>query len=92
MSGILHERLLSVERPASWPLNKRMQQSAGSEFRKHPSMPAPTPAEGRRCLYLEYRGQIYLLFLFAKSDQENLSDEQKKRIARWVDSIKKEKR
>lgn len=43
-------------------------------------------------LYLEYRGQIYLLFLFAKSDQENLSDEQKKQIARWVDSIKKEKR
>jgi hypothetical protein len=42
-------------------------------------------------LYLEHRGQIYLLFLFAKNEQDNLSAEQTKLIARWVEEIKKEK-
>lgn len=42
-------------------------------------------------LYLEQRGQIYLLFLFAKNEQSNLSAEQTKRIAKWVETIKKEK-
>lgn len=42
-------------------------------------------------LYLEHRGRIYLLFLFAKNEQSNLSPAQTKRIARWVEEIKKEK-
>lgn len=42
-------------------------------------------------LYLEHRGQIYLLFLFAKNEQSNLTAEQTKLIARWVAEIKKEK-
>ena len=41
-------------------------------------------------LYLEHRGRIYLLFLFAKNEQSNLSAEQTKLIARWVEEIKKE--
>ncbi|MEP7343461.1 MAG: type II toxin-antitoxin system RelE/ParE family toxin [Acidobacteriota bacterium] len=40
-------------------------------------------------LYLEHRGQIFLLFLFAKSAQSDLSAEQKKAIARQVEAIKK---
>ena len=34
----------------------------------------------------------YLLFLFAKNEQSNLSAEQTKRIARWVEDLKKENR
>lgn len=41
-------------------------------------------------IYFEQRGQIYLLFLFAKSEQDNLNAEQKKRIARLIEAIKKE--
>ncbi|MGH9937837.1 MAG: hypothetical protein ACREAM_16450 [Blastocatellia bacterium] len=40
-------------------------------------------------LYLEHRGQIYLLFLFAKTAQADLSAEQKKEIAMLVEAIKK---
>ncbi|MEW6208514.1 MAG: type II toxin-antitoxin system RelE/ParE family toxin [Acidobacteriota bacterium] len=39
-------------------------------------------------LYLEHRGRIYLLFLFAKKDQGNLNREQKKSIAELVRQIK----
>jgi hypothetical protein len=39
-------------------------------------------------LYLEHRGRIYLLFLFAKSAQADLSDEQKKEVAKLVAAIK----
>lgn len=38
-------------------------------------------------LYLEHRGRIYLLFLFAKNEQSNLSAEQTKLIARWAKDI-----
>ncbi len=41
-------------------------------------------------LYLELRGQIYLLFLFAKSYQENLDADQTKLIANLVKAIKEE--
>ena len=43
-------------------------------------------------LYLEHRGEIYLLFLFAKAEQANLSAEQKKRIAGMIEAIKKERK
>lgn len=39
-------------------------------------------------LFLEHRGSIYLLFLFGKSEQANLSPEQTKVIAQLVDAIK----
>ena len=41
-------------------------------------------------LYLERRGRIYLLFLFGKSEQANLSPAQTKVIAGLVDAIKEE--
>ena len=40
-------------------------------------------------LFLENRGRIYLLFLFGKSEQANLSPEQTKIVAGLVDAIKK---
>jgi hypothetical protein len=45
---------------------------------------------GQRYLYLhlEQDGVIYLLFIFAKNDQANLSAQQKRKIADWVKNIK----
>jgi hypothetical protein len=40
-------------------------------------------------LYLEHRGQIYLLYLFAKSGQADLNADQKKAIAAMIEAIKK---
>jgi mRNA-degrading endonuclease RelE of RelBE toxin-antitoxin system len=41
-------------------------------------------------LFLEHKGRIYLLFLFGKSEQSNLSPEQTKEVAQLVDAIKEE--
>lgn len=41
-------------------------------------------------VYFERHGRIYLLFLFGKSEQANLSPDQTKIVARLVDAIKKE--
>ncbi len=41
-------------------------------------------------LFLEHRGSIYLLFLFGKTEQANLSPEQTKVVAQLVDAIKKD--
>src|SRR5215204_4886613 len=41
-------------------------------------------------LFLEHRGRIYLLFLFGKSEQANLSPAQTKVIAGMVAAIKEE--
>jgi hypothetical protein len=40
-------------------------------------------------LYLEHEGQIYLLYLFAKSGQADLNADQKKVIAAMIEAIKK---
>ena len=40
-------------------------------------------------LYLEHCGQIYLLYLFAKSGQADLNAGQKKTIAAMIEAIKK---
>jgi hypothetical protein len=40
-------------------------------------------------LYLEHRGRIYMLYLFKKNQQADLSPEQKKTVKALVDSIKK---
>jgi hypothetical protein len=39
-------------------------------------------------LFLEHRGRIYLLYLFAKKKQVNISPEQKKIVAELVQRIK----
>ena len=41
-------------------------------------------------LYLEHRGRIFLLLLFSKSEQANLSPEQVKQVAAVVEKIKQE--
>ena len=38
--------------------------------------------------YVEHRGHIYLIYLFAKDEQDNLTAEQKRLIAKLVDIIK----
>jgi len=40
-------------------------------------------------LYLEHRGRIFLLLLFSKNEQANLSPEQVKQVAAMVERIKK---
>jgi len=75
--------------PGRWPVVK------GTGGARKGRVADPQSDKGKRgsyrylYLYLEHRGQIYLLFLFAKSDQENLNAEQTKRIAHWVEMIKK---
>ena len=41
-------------------------------------------------LYLEHRGHIYLLYLYGKGEQSDLSSEQKKTVARLAQMIKEE--
>jgi hypothetical protein len=41
-------------------------------------------------LYLEHRGRIYLLYLYGKGEQSDLSPEQKKTVARLTQMIKQE--
>jgi hypothetical protein len=40
-------------------------------------------------LYLEHCGQIYLLYMFAKSGQADLNADQKKAIAAMIEAIKR---
>ena len=77
--------------PLRWPVVK------GTGGARKGRIADPASAQGKRgsyrylYLYLEQRGRIYLLFLFAKNEQSNLNAEQTKLIARWVAEIKKEK-
>jgi|SRR5262245_30984977 len=41
-------------------------------------------------LYLEHRGRIFLLLLFSKNEQANLSPKQLKQVAAVVEKIKQE--
>ena len=41
-------------------------------------------------LYLKHRGRIYLLLMFGKSEQANLSPGQIRQVAELVDAIKQE--
>ncbi len=41
-------------------------------------------------IYLKAHGRIYLLFIFAKNEQSNLTDQQKKTIAELVRQIEDE--
>ena len=40
-------------------------------------------------VYLELHGRIYLLYLFSKKNQADLNNEQKKRIAKLIEGIRK---
>ena len=40
-------------------------------------------------LYLEHRGQIYLLYMFAKSGQADMNADQKKAIAAMIEALKR---
>ena len=56
---------------------------------------APTRPEGKRggyrylYLYLELRGQVYLLYLFDKRERADLDDEERKVLASIVDRLKR---
>jgi hypothetical protein len=41
-------------------------------------------------LYLEHRGRIYLVYLYGKGEQSDLSPEQKKTVARLAQMVKEE--
>src|SRR5262249_1023541 len=75
--------------PKPWPVVKA---PAGAPKER---IADPGSARGRRgsfryvYLYLEHRGQIYLLYMFAKSGQADLNAEQKKAIAVMIEAIKK---
>jgi hypothetical protein len=75
--------------PKRWPVVK------GTNGARKGRIADPESARGKSgsfryiYLYLEHRGQIYLLLLFAKSEQENLSDNQKEWVAKVVEAIKR---
>ena len=79
-----------VENPIRWPV---IQGTHGARKGR-----IADPAEGRGrsgsfrylYLYLPHVQRIYLLFLFAKDEQGNLSSDQKKRIAQWCTQIREE--
>ncbi len=60
--------------------------------------PDPTRGKGKRggfrylYYYIEKDGQIFLMFLFNKDEQEDLSPEQKKRVREMVAALKGAKR
>ena len=74
--------------PLRWPVVK------GTGGARKGRVADPTSAQGKSgsyrylYLFLEHRGLIFLLFLFSKSAQADLSDEQKKEIAKMVEAIK----
>ena len=76
------------------PLRGRMVPGLGG-IRKART-PNPTRGKGSRggfrylYLYLEIRSHIHLLFLLDKNEQEDLSEEQRKRIRAMVAEIKEE--
>jgi hypothetical protein len=89
------ELLFAIEKdllddPVRWPVVK------GTGGARKGRVADPASAQGKSgsfrylYLYLEHRGQVYLLFLFAKNEQSNLNAEQLRLIARWVEQIKKE--
>jgi hypothetical protein len=76
--------------PERWPIVK------GTNGARKGRVADPDSTQGKRgsfrylYFYLEHRGQIYLLFLFAKTAQANLSAEQLKYVAEVVAAIKRE--
>ena len=77
-----------LENPERWPVVR------GTHGARKGRVADPLSGRGKSgsfrylYLYLERRGRIYLLFLFGKSEQANLSPAQTKAIAALVDEIK----
>lgn len=74
--------------PAAWPVIK------GTGGARKGRVADPKDSRGKSgsfryiYLYLEHRGRIFLLLLFSKNEQANLSPEQIKQIAAAVEKIK----
>lgn len=77
-----------LEDPARWPVIK------GTGGARKGRVADPQDARGKSgsfryiYLYLEHRGRIFLLLLFSKNAQVNLSTEQVKQVAAAVAKIK----
>ena len=74
--------------PERWPVIK------GTGDARKGRVADPSRSRGKRgsvrylYLYLEHRGRIFLLLLFSKNEQANLSPEQVKQVAEMVEKIK----
>ncbi len=81
-----------IESPTRWPVIQ------GTHGARKGRIADPAAGRGRSggfrylYLYLPHVQRVYLLFLFAKEEQGNLSSEQKKQIAGWCDQIREEVR
>lgn len=79
-----------LEMPDRWPV------IPGTHGARKGRVGDPTKRRGKsgsfRYLYyyVEHRGHIYLIYLFAKAEQDNLTAGQKRLIAQLVDIIKGE--
>jgi hypothetical protein len=76
--------------PERWPVIR------GTRGARKGRIADPRGSRGKRgsfryvYLYLRHRNRIYLLLMFGKSEQANLSPEQTKQVAELVDAIKRE--
>ena len=86
--GAIQSELL--ENPTRWPVIR------GTHGARKGRIADPTSGRGKSgsyrylYLFLPHVERIYLLFLFDKKEQDNLSPEQVKRIAGWCDQIREE--
>lgn len=78
-----------LDDPERWPI---VQKTNGARKGR---VADPATPRGKRgsfryiYLYLEHRGRIYLLYLFDKKEQANLTAAQTKIIAKLVETLKK---
>lgn len=78
--------------PERWPV------IGGTNGARKGRVGDPAKGRGKRgsfrylYFYVEHRGHIYLIYLFAKNEQDNLTAEQKRVISRLVDIIKEAER
>jgi hypothetical protein len=90
-----HEVLLAIqadliENPIRWPAI-RVARGARKGRVSGPGEPRGKSGSYRYLyLFLPHVQRIYLLFIFGKKEQDNLSPEQVKRIAQWCDQIREE--
>lgn len=81
-----------VADPERWPIIKGLGGARKGRIADPASDKGKSGSYRYLYLYLEHRGQIFLLFLFAKSDQANLDVAQTKRLAKIVEQIKKDRK
>lgn len=78
-----------VADPERWPIIKGLGSARKGRIADPASDKGKSGSYRYIYLYLKHRGQIFLLFLFAKSDQANLNVAQTKLLAKIVEQIKK---